>query len=311
MGLLDGKVAIVTGGGRGLGRSHARLLAAEGAAVVVNDLGGEWDGRGSDARAASEVAEEIRAAGGRAEANFDDIADWEGGQRLVNQAVESFGRLDALVCNAGFVRDRALVNMAEDEWDAVIRVHLKGHFVPTRWAAAYWRERFKETGQPTGGRIVLTASEAGLFGNAGQTNYSAAKAGIAAFGITASRELARYGVTCNTINPRARTRMTVNTFGAAGLTGGEGEFDSNDPDNVSPWVAYLCTDAAADITGQTFVVGGDTVKLMEGWHTVGRISRGGERWDVADLVEARAELFGDRATGPRSRARRAPAPESS
>ncbi|MPY91555.1 MAG: SDR family NAD(P)-dependent oxidoreductase [Acidimicrobiia bacterium] len=296
MGMLDGKVVIVTGGGRGLGRSHAQLLASEGAAVVVNDLGGEWDGRGTDARPATEVAAELEAAGHRAVANHDDVADWEGAQRLVNQAVEQFGRLDGLVCNAGFVRDRTVFNMAEDEWDSVIRVHLKGHFVPTRWATAYWRERFKETGEPVGGRIVYTASEAGLFGNPGQPNYSAAKAGIAALGIEVAQEVARYGVTCNTINPRARTRMTVNTFGAERFERGEGQWDADDPDNVSPWVAYLCTDAAADITGQTFVVGGDQVQLMEGWHRVARIRKGKDRWTVAELAEARAELFGDRPT---------------
>ena len=298
MGLLDGKVAIVTGAGRGLGRSHAHLLAAEGAAVVVNDLGGEWDGHGADQRAASETAAEIVTAGARAVANFDDVADWEGGQRLINQAVETYGRLDILVCNAGFVRDRTVFNMTEEEWDSVIRVHLKGHFVPTRWATTYWREQFKATEAPVGGRIVYTASEAGLFGNAGQPNYSAAKAGIASLGITVAREMKRYGVTCNTINPRARTRMTVNTFGADQLTAKEGEFDVNDPDNVSPWIAYLCSDHAADITGQTFVVGGDTVALMQGWTRANRIRKGKDRWTPVELVEARAELFGDRPTGP-------------
>lgn len=297
MGLLEDKVAIVTGAGRGLGRSHAHLLAAEGAAVLVNDLGGEWDGRGADARAASETAAEIIGAGGQAAANFDDVADWEGAQRLINQAIETFGRLDILVCNAGFVRDRTVFNMTEEEWDSVIRVHLKGHFVPTRWATSYWREQFKTTGQPVGGRIVYTASEAGLFGNAGQPNYSAAKAGIASLGVVVAREMKRYGVTCNTINPRARTRMTVNTFGADQLQPKAGEFDVNDPDNVSPWVAYLCSDHAADITGQTFVVGGDTVALMQGWTRANRIRRGKDRWTPSELVAARAELFGDRPTG--------------
>jgi NAD(P)-dependent dehydrogenase (short-subunit alcohol dehydrogenase family) len=297
MGLLDGKVIVVTGAGRGIGREHALLLAREGASVVVNDLGGEWDGTGTDDRPAAEVAEEITAAGGNAVANFDSVSSWEGAQRMINQAVESFGRLDGLVCNAGFVRDRTVFNMTEDEWDQVIDVHLKGHFVPTRWATAYWRERFKESEQPVGGRIVFTASEAGLFGNAGQPNYSAAKAGIAALGIVVAREMKRYGVTCNTINPRARTRMTVNTFGADRLTSDEGAFDVNDPANVSPWVAYLCSDHAADITGQTFVCGGDTVALMEGWHRVARIRKGKDRWTPAELVAARDELFGDRSTG--------------
>jgi NAD(P)-dependent dehydrogenase (short-subunit alcohol dehydrogenase family) len=296
MGTLDGKVAIVTGAGRGLGRSHALLMAEEGAAVVVNDLGGEWDGTGSDPRAASEVVEEIGGSGGRAVANFDDVADWEGAQRMINQAIETYGRLDILMCNAGFVRDRTVFNMTEDEWDDVIRVHLKGHFVPTRWATAYWRERFKETGQPVGGRIVYTASEAGLYGNAGQPNYSAAKAGIAALGVEVAREMKRYGVTCNVLNPRARTRMTVNTFGNERLAGKPGEFDVNDPDNVSPWVVYLCTDHAADITGQVFVVGGDQVQLMEGWHRVGRIRKDRDRWTVAELIEARKELYGERSS---------------
>ncbi|MDG2113330.1 MAG: SDR family NAD(P)-dependent oxidoreductase [Actinomycetota bacterium] len=294
MGMLDGKVGIITGAGRGLGRSHALLMAAEGASVVVNDLGGTWDGEGADERAASETAADIKAAGGNAVANFDDVADWEGAQHMINQAIETWGRLDFLVCNAGFVRDRTVFNMTEAEWDDVIRVHLKGHFVPTRFATAYWREQYKATEEPTGGRIVFTASEAGLFGNAGQPKYSAAKAGIAAMGITVAREVARYGVTVNTINPRARTRMTVNTFGADQMTADEGEFDANDPDNVSPWVAYLCTDDAADITGETFVCGGDQVQLMQGWKKVGRIRKGKDRWTVAELADAKADLFDQR-----------------
>ncbi len=298
MGLLDGKVAIVTGGGRGLGRSHALLLAEEGASVVVNDLGGEWDGSGADTRAASEVAAEITTAGGKAVANFDDVADWEGGQRMINQAIEAFGGLDALVCNAGFVRDRTVFNMSEGEWDSVVRVHMKGHFVPTRWATAYWRERFKETNEPVNARIVYTASEAGLYGNAGQVNYSAAKAGIASMAIVVAREMEKYGVTCNTLNPRARTRMTINTFGADRLTGKEGEFDYNDPDNVSPLVAFLCSDAAADITGQTFVAGGDTVAWMQGWTRASRVKKDKDRWTPSELVAAKAELFGDKSTRP-------------
>lgn len=294
MGMLDGKVGIVTGAGRGLGRSHALLMASEGASIVVNDLGGEWDGTGSDDRAASETAADIEAMGAKAVANFDDVADWEGGQNMINQAVETYGRLDFLVCNAGFVRDRLVFNMSEAEWDSVIRVHLKGHFVPTRWAAAYWREQYKMNDEPVNASIVYTASEAGLFGNIGQPNYSAAKAGIAAMGITVAREVKRYGIRVNTINPRARTRMTVNTFGADQLTGKPGDFDVNDPDNVSPWVAYLCTDDAADITGETFVCGGDQVQLMQGWKRENRIRKGKDRWTVAELAEARAELFSTR-----------------
>jgi len=296
MGMLDGKVGIITGAGRGLGRSHALLMASEGASVVVNDLGGEWDGTGSDDRAASETAADIVGMGANAVANFDDVADWEGAQNMINQAVETYGRLDFLVCNAGFVRDRIVFNMTEAEWDSVIRVHLKGHFVPTRWAAAYWREQSKTTGEPVNASIVYTASEAGLFGNPGQPNYSAAKAGIAAMGITVARELERYGVRVNTINPRARTRMTVNTFGADQLTADEGEFDAMDPDNVSPWVAYLCTDDAADITGETFVCGGDQVQLMQGWKRENRIRKGKDRWTVAELAQARPELFSTRSS---------------
>jgi NAD(P)-dependent dehydrogenase (short-subunit alcohol dehydrogenase family) len=296
MGLLDGKVVVVTGSGRGLGRSHAVLLAAEGASVVVNDLGGEWDGQGADPRAATETADEIVAAGGVAVANFDDVADWAGAKAMIDQALEVYGRLDALVCNAGFVRDRRVFNMTEEEWDSVVRVHLKGHFAPTRWATAHWRDRFKATEQAVGGRIVYTASEAGLYGNFGQANYSAAKAGIASLGIVVAREMQQYGVTCNTINPRARTRMTVNTFGEERLSPKEGEFDVNDPDNVSPWVAYLCSDHAADISGQTFVVGGDTVAWMGGWTRTSRIRKGKARWTPDELVAARAELFGDGST---------------
>ncbi len=296
MGMLDGKVGIITGAGRGLGRSHAMLMASEGASVVVNDLGGEWDGTGSDERAASETVADITGMGGEAVANFDDVADWEGAQNMINQAIETYGRLDFLVCNAGFVRDRIVFNMTEAEWDSVIRVHLKGHFVPTKWAAAYWREQSKAAGEPVNASIVYTASEAGLHGNPGQPNYSAAKAGIAAMGITVARELERYGVRVNTINPRARTRMTVNTFGADQLTAAEGEFDANDPDNVSPWVAYLCTDDAADITGETFVCGGDQVQLMKGWSREHRIRKGKDRWTVAELAEARAELFSTRSS---------------
>lgn len=293
MGKFDGKVAIVTGGARGVGRGHAMLLAAEGAKVVVNDFGGSWDGVGEDPRPAAQVVEEIKAAGGEAVANHGDVADWQDGQDLVNQAIDSYGGLDILVCNAGILRDRTCFNMAEDEWDSVMRVHGKGHFVPTRFATAYWRQKGKESGQPVGGRIVYTASEAGLFGNGGQINYSAVKAGIAAMGIVVSREMTKYGVTANTICPRARTRMTEGTFGAFKVE--EGEFDAWHPDNIAPWVAYLCSDEAGHITGQTFVVGGGEVQLMQGWTSVNAIRKDG-RWTIDELTKASGELFGDRSS---------------
>ncbi len=269
-------------------------LAAEGASVLVNDLGGEWDGTGANQRPAQVVAEEIVAAGGSAVANHDDVADWDGAKAMIDQAIETFGGLDIVVCNAGILRDRTVFNMQEDEWDAVIRVHLRGHMAPTRWATAYWREKAKQTAEPVGGRLVYTASESGLYGNGGQGNYAAAKAGIASLGIVAAREMSRYGVTVNTISPRARTRLTEMTFGEFG--GGDG-FDIWDPDNVAPWVVYLCTDEAAHITGQNFVVGGGLVQLMQPWNVANQIMQG-ERWTVDQLVTASAELFGDRDSGP-------------
>ena len=296
MGRLSGKVAIVTGAARGIGRGHAMLLAAEGASVVVNDLGGEWDGSGADQRPAQQAVDEIVAAGGKAVANYDDVSDWEGGQRLINQAIETFGGLDILICNAGILRDRMTVNMTEEEWDAVIKVHLKGHFVPARWASTYWRERNKETGEPVNGRVVFTSSESGLFANAGQLNYDAAKSGIATMAIVLAKELSRYGVTVNAIAPRARTRLTENTFGGRGGPA-EGEFDPRDPDNVAPWVVWLCTEAAAHVTGQNFIVGGGTVSLVSSWSVESTIDKPG-RWTLDELDTKSKELFGDRPTAP-------------
>ncbi|MGH3556111.1 MAG: SDR family NAD(P)-dependent oxidoreductase [Mycobacterium sp.] len=293
MGRFDGKVAIVTGGARGVGRSHAILLASEGAKVIVNDYGGGWDGVGQDPRPATQVAEEIRASGGQAVANHGDVADWQSGQDLIQLAIETYGRLDILVCNAGIIRDRTSFKMSEEEWDAVVRVHLKGHFVPTRFATAYWRERAKSTGQPVNGRIVYTASESGLFGNPGQLNYSAAKAGIIAMAIVVSSEMKKYGVTANTICPRARTRLAEGGLGAFKIE--EGVFDAWHPDNIAPWVAYLCSDDAGHITGQTFVVSGGEIQLMQGWTKVNAINKD-DRWTLDELTEASAELFGDRST---------------
>jgi NAD(P)-dependent dehydrogenase (short-subunit alcohol dehydrogenase family) len=289
MGALDGKVAIVTGAGRGIGRGHALLLASEGARVVVNDLGGEWDGTGADTRHAQQVADEITKAGGEAAANYDDVADWEGAQRLVNQAIETWGDLNILVNNAGILRDRMSFNMSEEDWDSVIRVHLKGHFAPSRFAAVYWRERSK-AGDEVYGRIVSTSSESGLFGNAGQANYAAAKAGIASLTIVLARELEKYGVTVNAIAPRARTRMTEGTFEGFGAGGGEG-FDEMHPDNIAPLIGFLASPAAADVSGQVFVLWGGKINRMGGWHIESTVDKG-DRWTVEELAAKKADLFG-------------------
>src|SRR3954469_7878855 len=244
MGALEGRVAIITGAGRGIGREHALLFAQEGAKVVVNDLGGAMDGTGDDRTPAEQVVDEVKAMGGEAIANADNVADWEGGQRLINAAIEAFGDLHVLVNNAGILRDRVLVNMTEEEWDAVIAVHLKGHFVPSRWAAAYWREKSKERGGPVKASIINTASGA-MLGNPGQTNYTAAKAGIAAASLVMAQELTRYGVRSNCLAPVARTRLTLQTPGLGDLVAppeDPGAFDVFDPANVSPLVAYLATE---------------------------------------------------------------------
>jgi 3-oxoacyl-[acyl-carrier protein] reductase len=298
MGLLDGKVAIVTGAGRGVGRGHALELANQGAKVIVNDLGGEWDGTGKDSRPASEVCDEIKAAGGEASPNFDNVASWDGAQKMINQAVETYGSMDILINNAGILRDRMAFNMEEAEWDAVVGVHGKGHFAPTRFACGHWRQKGKETGGPVFGRIVHTSSESGLYGNAGQCNYDFAKAGLISFSLCIAREMVKYGVTSNVIAPRARTRMTEGTFG--NLPKPEDGFDAWDPDNVAPWVVYLCTEQAAHISGQCFVVTGGEVHLVEQHHTATSINKGG-RWTVEELVDKSKELFGDRPTTFESR----------
>jgi NAD(P)-dependent dehydrogenase (short-subunit alcohol dehydrogenase family) len=291
MGALDGRIAIITGAGRGLGREHALLFAAEGARVVVNDLGGDIDGTGDDRAPAQQVVDEIEEMGGEAVANVDNVADWEGAQRLVNTAVETFGDLHVLVNNAGILRDRVLVNMTEQEWDAVIHVHLKGHFCPTRFAAGYWRERTK-AGNEVKASIINTSSTSGLLGNPGQANYGAAKAGIASFSNIVAMELTpRYGVRSNTIAPAARTRLTEQTPGleeAVKRPDDPGAFDTWDPANVSPLVAYLATEECP-FTGTTFFVQGSVVRLFQPWTLTETIDKG-DRWTVAELEKEMVKL---------------------
>jgi NAD(P)-dependent dehydrogenase (short-subunit alcohol dehydrogenase family) len=293
MGALDGRVAIITGAGRGLGREHALLFAAEGAKVVVNDLGGAADGTGGDRTPAEEVVHEIEGMGGEAIANGDNVADWEGGQRLINAAIERFGDLDILVNNAGILRDRVLVNMTEAEWDSVVAVHMKGHFVPTRWAATYWREQFK-AGVTKPRNLVHTSSTSGLFSNPGQSNYGAAKSGIATFSQIVAKELSRYEVKSNCIAPAARTRLTLATPGLGEMIKEpekSDEFDVWDPANVSPLVAYLAS-ADCAFTGETFFVQGGQVKKFQSWTFADSVERD-DRWTVSELAEALGKLAAD------------------
>jgi len=258
---LTDKVAIVTGAGRGIGREHALMLAYHGAKVVVNDLGGNVDGSGGDLSPAQQVVEEIKAFGGEAVANGDSVSSWEGAQRLINTAVETFGDLHAVVNNAGILRDRMLTNMTEEEWDAVINVHLKGTFAPSRWAAAYWREQSK-AGKPVSGRIINTTSVSGIYGNPGQTNYGAAKAGIASFTNIAAMELARYNVTVNAVAPVALTRMTEG-LGPAPET--DEEREARSPRWIAPVVTWLASEESAGITGRVIEASGQTLAIAEGW----------------------------------------------
>ncbi len=281
MGLLDGKVAIVTGAGRGIGREEALSLAGEGAKVVVNDVGADSP--------APEVVELIKKNGGDAAVNSDDISTWDGAKSVVTQAIDTFGSLDILVNNAGILRDKMSFNMEESDWDDVIRVHLKGHFAPSHHAAVYWRNRAK-SGEEVSGRIINTSSEAGLYGNAGQANYGAAKAGIAALTWILARELGRYGVTSNAIAPRARTRMTENLFGGGMAKPDEGTFDPWDPKNVANLVTFLAAPEAADINGQIFVVFGGNIYAMGGFQPTGQLTRDAE-WTPEELIGAKGELF--------------------
>lgn len=279
MGELDGRVVVVTGAGRGIGREHALLMAAEGACVVVNDLGGTADGTGTDLVPAQQTVEEIRASGGEALANGDDVADWDGARRLVDTAISEFGDLHVLVNNAGILRDRMIANMTEEEFDSVMRVHLRGHFCPTRHAASYWREQAK-SGRAADRAIVNTSSTSGLLGNVGQTNYGAAKAGIASMTIIADLELRRYGVRVNAIAPAARTRLTA----ALASTPPEEGFDQGDPANVSPMVAYLATEHCP-LHGQVYFVHGGRIQLMQPWALHDQV-RAEKRWTIGELREA-------------------------
>jgi NAD(P)-dependent dehydrogenase (short-subunit alcohol dehydrogenase family) len=288
MGSLDGRVAIITGAGRGLGREHALLFAAEGAKVVVNDLGGTNDGSGNDITPAQQTVADIKAMGGEAIVNGDNVADWDGAARMVQSAIDAFGDLDILVNNAGILRDRVLVNMSEAEWDAVIAVHLKGHFAPTRHAAAYWREQAK-AGVTKPRNLVHTSSTSGLFSNPGQGNYGAAKSGIATFSQICAKELSRYNVKSNAIAPAARTRLTLATPGLEDVMAPkEGAFDMWDPANVSPLVAYLSSEQCA-FTGETFFVQGGQVSRVQSWTRAEEINQN-DRWTVAGLAQAMTAL---------------------
>ncbi|MFN8035537.1 MAG: SDR family oxidoreductase [Acidimicrobiia bacterium] len=287
-GICEGRIVIVTGAGRGIGRGHALEFARQGAKVVVNDLGAELDGSGGSSGPAGDVVNEIRAMGGEAVANGDDVADFAGAERLVQTAVDTFGGLDVLVNNAGFLRDRMFFSTSEEEWDAVIRVHLKGHFAPARHAAAYWRAQSK-AGEPVDARIVNTSSGAGLMGSVAQATYSAAKAGIAALTLVQAAELGRLGVTANAIAPAARTRMTETVF-ADTMARPEAGFDAMAPENVAPLVVWLGSADSKDVTGRVFEVEGGMISVADGWQHGPKLDKG-ERWDPADVGNAVRDLI--------------------
>lgn len=290
MALLEGKVAIVTGGGRGLGRAHCLALAAHGAAVVVNDIGAGLHGEQTAESPADEVVAEIRAAGGSAIADSGSVSDWPATEKMVAAAIAEFGRLDIVVNNAGIVRDRMLFSMTEQEFDAVIAVHLKGTFAMTRHACAYWRDAAKR-GEPVAGRIINTTSGTGLFGNVGQANYGAAKAGIASLTTITALEMRRYGVTANAVSPLALTRMTEDIASVAEADGAEG-FDARDPANVSGLVAYLGSDAAGWLTGQVFRVDGNRIQRLRGWSADGEyVSKDGKAVGAEELVDGMAAMY--------------------
>ncbi|MEV6868802.1 SDR family oxidoreductase [Streptosporangium subroseum] len=300
-GIVSGRVVIVTGAARGIGRGHALEFARQGARVVVNDLGAKVDGTGSSEGPAGEVVDEIRAMGGEAIANGEDVSDFDGAGRLVQAAVDHYGELDVLVNNAGILRDRMLVNMTIDEWDAVIRVHLRGTFAPMRHAAAYWRERFK-SGADVDARIINTTSSSGIYGNPGQGNYGAAKAGIASLTVIASQELARYGVTVNALAPTALTRMTENLMSGRPRPVAT-DFNAFQADNVAPLAVWLASEEAREITGRVFNVRGGVISVAEGWQAGPEVDKG-SRWDPAELGQVIPDLVGKAAPNALQNGRR-------
>jgi NAD(P)-dependent dehydrogenase (short-subunit alcohol dehydrogenase family) len=284
MASLTGKVAVITGAGRGIGREEALLLAKQGAKIVVNDLGGHFDGTGQSRSPAEDVVKEIRSAGGEAVANFESVTDFKSAKRIIDCAIDNFGKLNIVVNNAGILRDRMVFNMSEEDWDAVVGVHLKGTFNVARHATAYWREQHK-AGNVLNGRLINTSSDSGILGNAGQSNYGAAKAAVAAMAVIIDREMSRYGVTANAIAPVARTRLTVDATPqtAGGMAKKEGEWDAFTPAHVAPLVAWLSSDDAKDCHGEVFRVGMGSVWLMRGWHTGAKVTKKGSMWEPAEL----------------------------
>ncbi len=302
MALLDGKVALVTGAGHGVGRGHALDLAAAGAKVVVNDLGGSTRGEGADRSVAQAVVDRIARNGGEAVANADDVSDFAGARNMVRQAIDTFGRLDILVLNAGILRDKMIFNMDEADWDAVIKVHLKGHFAPARHACEHWRQVSKEIGGPVNASVICTTSSVGLFGNVGQTNYAAAKGGIAMFTIALAQEMERYGVRANCVAPSGTTRLIATIPGVQREVREPDEYEEWDPHNpwnVAPLVVWLASDHSRHVNGQVFMAGGKTVTHIHPWspHTTVTVPED-RKWDPVELGDAlNTEAFASRHPG--------------